>query len=99
MAQESEIKPAPKKKSSYKLLVALVIFLIIVIIAGFSYFQYQFFKSKAEGIAIGYAKAAAAAYQMGRPIPNTIFEVDHYRVEIVSAQQGPFSITINVKDR
>ncbi|MFN8578131.1 MAG: hypothetical protein U0354_14935 [Candidatus Sericytochromatia bacterium] len=78
----------------------LIIFLIILGI-GFAYMQYTLFKVKAEGIAIGYQKAAASAYQMGRPIPDSIFEEGNYRVEVKTSfnSSGQASdITINVKD-
>lgn len=60
------------------------------------------FKAKAEGLAVGYLQAASSAFQMGRPIPDTIFETGVYRIQVVS-QGGvngvPTVITIYVKDR
>jgi hypothetical protein len=60
------------------------------------------FKAKAEGLAVGYLQAASSAFQMGRPIPDTIFETGVYRVQVVSqggASQTPVVITVYVKDR
>jgi flagellar basal body-associated protein FliL len=100
MAEQADIKP--KRKLSYKLLIGLVIFLILVIIGVLASMQYMLFKAKAEGIAIGYARAAASAYQMGRQIPDSIFEVDLYRIEVQSTQPSagqPYGVTVYVKDR
>ncbi len=99
MTEQEKSKDA---KGMKKWIIILVIAIFVLIIGGLSAFQYLFFKAKAEGIAIGYERAAAAAYQMGRPIPDNIFEEGNYRVEIKStpATGGqPFSITINVRDR
>ena len=88
-----------KKKSSGKLIVFLIVIIILILVGGLGFFKYEFFKIKEEGIAIGYERAAAAAYQMGRPIPDSIFEEGSYRVEVKSiASQGQTQITVNVKD-
>ena len=90
----------PRKKSSKTLIAVLIVIILVLIGGGLAYFQYKFFKVKAEGIAIGYQRAAAAANQMGRPIPDSIFEEGSYRVEVKSnfTGQGQGEMTINVKD-
>ena len=88
------------KLSKQKIIIIGVAIILAILIGGFAFFQYAFFKARAEGIAIGYEKAATSAYQMGRPLPNNIFEEDNYRVEIISSAIGqPFFITINVRDK
>ena len=60
------------------------------------------FRAKAEGITIGYLQAANAAFQMGRPIPDSIFEAGFYRIEVKSqggTDKTPVVITVYVKDR
>lgn len=92
-----------KKSGSGKatfFIVTLIIFLILLGL-GFTYMQYTLFKVKAEGIAIGYQRAAASAYQMGRPIPDSIFEDGNYRVEVktnFNSSGQPSDVTVNVKD-
>lgn len=91
-------------KSNYKktLIIITLVMLLVFSIVSVTSFLYFSFKVKAEGIAIGYSKAAAAAFQMGRALPNTIFEEGNYRVEVVSspAMPGqPFNMTINVRDK
>ncbi len=96
MAENEIVK---RKKSSNKLIAFLVILIIFILVGGFAYFEYMIFKIKAEGIAIGYERAAAAASQMGRPIPDSIFEEGNYRVEVKSILgASQTDITINVKD-
>lgn len=92
-----------KKKGSgkIKLLLALIVFLIFILIAGLLYFQYILFKTKAEGIALGYKKALVGAYQAQRPLQNTIFEEGNYRVDAKSQQlpSGQVTIDISVRDK
>jgi hypothetical protein len=74
--------------------VAAIIVALIIIWLGF--------KAKAEGLAVGYLQAASSAHQMGRPIPDTIFETGLYRVQVVTqggTNQVPVVITVYVKDR
>ncbi|MFN8673111.1 MAG: hypothetical protein U0457_13655 [Candidatus Sericytochromatia bacterium] len=102
MAQSSE--QLNKKKSvglKIKLLLGLVVFLVLVLVGLILYFQYVLFKTKAEGIAIGYKKAIVAAYQAQRPLPNTIFEEGNYRVEVNSQQtsSGQIKVSIAVRDK
>lgn len=99
MAVEDNVKRGGSGKATF-FIVTLLIFLVLIGI-GFAYMQYTLFKVKAEGIAIGYQRAAAAAYQMGRPIPDSIFEDGNYRVEVktnFNASGQPTDLTVNVKD-
>lgn len=90
------------KISKGKIALIGLVFVLVGVLVGFAFFKYAFFKARAEGIAIGYEKAAASAYQMGRPIPNNIFEEENYRVEVTSpvvTLGQPMTITINVRDK
>lgn len=92
------------KKSSTKTKLVLISFIMFILFAVASYasFMYFSFKVRAEGIALGYSHAASAAFQMGRALPNNIFEEGNYRVEVISspAMPGqPFTMTINVRDK
>lgn len=98
-AQENVVRKSSGGKFSFFL--AIILVFVILVIAGFAYMQYAIFKVKAEGIAIGYQRAASAAYQMGRPIPDSIFEDGNYRVEVktnFNASGTPSEVTVNVKD-
>ncbi len=103
MAVEENV--SEKKKSSVGIKAAffigtLAVFIILLGI-GFTYMQYTLFKVKAEGIAIGYQKAAASAYQMGRPIPDSIFEEGNYRIDVKTSFNSsgqPSEINVVVKD-
>lgn len=90
------------KLSKKRIIITTSIISLLIIAFAFIGFQYSLFKIKGEGIAIGYAKAAISAYQMGRPIPDTIFEEDNFRIEVKSElipETKKFSIIINVKDK
>lgn len=66
-------------------------------VAGFFHLR-----GKATGIITGYEEAAARAYQMGRPLPDTIFETGFFRVAVSSKSstaQAPFRIRVAVRDR
>lgn len=76
-------------------LVAELVFLPLL--AGFFWL-----KGQASGIALGYEEASARAYQMGRPLPDTIFEKGFYRVAILNlsaTNEEPFRVRIAVRDR
>src|SRR4051812_4760465 len=76
--------------------VAVVVLLAVIFSAWLS------FHAKAEGMAVGYLQEARAAYQMGRPIPDSIFETGLYRVQTQSqagADASSGAITVYVKDR
>jgi hypothetical protein len=91
-----------KEISKKTIILSTSIFVLIVLIFTFLGFKYAAFKIKGEGIAIGYSKAAISSYQMGRPIPDTIFEEDNFRIEVKSQlipESKTFSIIINVKDK
>ena len=47
---------------------------VVVVLAAIVFGAWLSFHAKAEGIAVGYLQAASSAYQMGRPIPDLIFE-------------------------
>lgn len=91
-----------KSLSKKSIIISSLILSLLVILFAFVGFQYSLFKIKGEGIAIGYAKAAISAYQMGRPIPDTIFEEENFRIEVKSelvSETKTFSILINIKDK
>lgn len=91
-----------KQISKKTIIITTTLFSLIIIFLAFIGFQYSIFKVKGQGIAVGYAKAAISAYQMGRPIPDTIFEEENFRIEVKSelvSETKTFSIIINVKDR
>lgn len=98
-AEEKIVKKSSSSKFSF--FFAIILVFVILVIVGFAYMQYAIFKVKAEGIAIGYQRAASAAYQMGRPIPDSIFEDGSYRVEVktnFNSSGTPSEVTVNVKD-
>lgn len=100
MEADNNVKRKSGSGKATFFIVTLIIFLILLGL-GFTYMQYTLFKVKAEGIAIGYQRAAAAAYQMGRPIPDSIFEDGNYRVEVktnFNSSGQPSDVTVNVKD-
>ncbi|HEY9840466.1 MAG: hypothetical protein ACAI44_23660 [Candidatus Sericytochromatia bacterium] len=78
-----------------------LLIVVLALVAGLGSFQVMKFKAKAEGLALGYAEAAVTAYQMdryARPMPDRIFELDHYRVE-TRTHGTPPQLHINVRDR
>jgi hypothetical protein len=92
---------APAGAHRLKWILAGMAVVSLSVAIGFGTFQLMKFKAKAEGIAQGYAEAAVTAYQMdryARPLPDRIFELEHYRVE--SRTHGtPPQLHINVRDR
>jgi hypothetical protein len=92
-------KPPGSKNPLMKVIVALALTesIVLVATAGFC-----LVRGRATGIATGYEEAAARAYQMGRPLPDTIFETGMFRVAVTSQSsttQTPFRVRIAVKDR
>ncbi|MBC7542938.1 MAG: hypothetical protein H7338_09430 [Candidatus Sericytochromatia bacterium] len=90
--------PRPKFRRAIWITVAGILSVVLIIVGA----AWISFRAKAEGIAVGYMQAASSAYQMGRPIPDAIFETGVYRVQVVSqvaADKGPGNITVYVKDR
>lgn len=99
MAVEENVKRGSGGKVTFFVMTFLIF--LVLLGAGFAYMQYALFKIKAEGIAIGYQRAASSAYQMGRPIPDSIFEDGNYRVEVktnFNSAGQPTEISVNVKD-
>ena len=77
--------------------IGLVVGVIIVVFLG-----WLSFVTRAQGIAEGYLQAATSAYQMGRPIPDTIFETGPYRIQATTMPQadgGSALITVTARDR
>jgi hypothetical protein len=91
-------KPSPRLRRAILVTIGVVTGFIVL---GLTIIWLSF-KAKAEGLAVGYLQAASSAFQMGRPIPDTIFETGVYRVQVVSqggTNQTPVVITVYVKDR
>lgn len=84
-----------------QLIVGGAVIVLLSLAGGFGAFQISKFKAQAEGLALGYAEAAVTAYQMdryARPLPDRIFELGHYRVE-VKTHGTPPQLHIGVRDR
>lgn len=87
--------------SKKQLMIAGLLIIVLAIAGGVGAYQFMKFRAKAEGLATGYAEAAVTAYQMdryARPLPDRIFEVDHYRVE-TKTHGTPPQLHIAVRDR
>jgi hypothetical protein len=98
MSTATETPKSPRLRRALWLTSSLVVALILMALVAI----WLSFKAKAEGLAVGYLQAASSAFQMGRPIPDTIFETGIYRVQVVSqggTNQVPVVITVYVKDR
>ena len=101
MAVEGNIKEKSRSSGKFPFVLGILILSAMFVIAAVIYVPIATFKFKAEGISIGYQRAASAAYQMGRPIPDTIFEEGNYRVEVKTSFNSsgqPSEILVNVKD-
>ena len=101
MAVQGNVKKKSGTGSKFVFFISILLIFIVFVIAVIAYMQYAIFKVKAEGITIGYQRAASSAYQMGRPIPDSIFEDGNYRVEVktnFNSAGQPSDITVNVKD-
>lgn len=96
-----EHEQTKNKKGSLKvkLLISLIIFLILALISAVVYFEYILFKTKAEGIALGYTKAVLSSYQAQRPLSDNIFEEGNYRVEAKSRYSSQTQVLINISVR
>lgn len=101
MTNENSHVKNKKGNLKVKLLVSLILILVIALISLVVYFQYVLFKTKAEGLALGYTKAVLSSYQAQRPLSDNIFEEGNYRVEAKSrySSQTQVLITISVRDK
>ena len=100
-ASDSSHVGSGRHVSKKQLILGGVIIIVGAIACGVGAFQFMKFRAKAEGLATGYAEAAVTAYQMdryARPLPDRIFEVDHYRVE-TKTHGTPPQLHIAVRDR
>lgn len=87
--------------SPLQLVISTIVLVVLAIGTGYIAFEVMKFRSMAEGIAVGYAEASITAYQMdryARPMPNRIFEVGNYRVEVRMTHTPP-KLEVFVRDR
>lgn len=88
-------------KNTVPLKVLLIVLLSELVVLPFVAGVF-WFKGQSSGIALGYEEASARAYQMGRPLPDTIFEKGFFRVavsNISASSTEPFRVRIAVRDR
>lgn len=90
----------PSQSRSRKWLIGGTVALVVLLVIAAA-LAWLFVLTKAEGIAIGYMQAAGNATQVGRPIPDNIFETGGFRVQAVSSKQddGQMRMVVHVRER
>lgn len=91
-------KPSVNRSRKWIIGGAVVSVLVLILASAVGWMLVM---TKAEGIAIGYMQAAGNATQVGRPIPDNIFESGAFRVQAISSkpEDGQMRMVVHVRER